>query len=254
MVMRTYTVLLVVFGTIVLTSCKENNNTQRKTTLDKDKVEYVLKEQAMGYWDLHYKFPTSYIQARDTESWYFTQYKLTDSLLLRYASEIVYMNKDTSLLITYQGDTLAKVDLPCSCDWTDEIPLGPRAYDSLYSLILDNNIRVSKNGTVEQLTFDLTNKLFPIIENKMISIGYSRLQSNENINPQYLLIEYLSGSDSIQLIKACAKYSNYFYDEYAKILRMVFSEYCAINHVYRLLAPVEVYLPASKGSNPAANH
>lgn len=244
--MRTYTIFLLIFGAIALVSCGENKNSQIETTLDKDKVERVLREQAIGYWDLHYKFPTSYLQARDTEAWYFTQYKSIDSLLLRYASEIVYTNQDTSLLITYHGDTLVQVCLPCSCDWTDEIPYGPRAYDKYDNLILDDDIQVDEGGMLEQLTFDLINELYPIIEKKMNTIEFIRADNNEKKKPQYLLIEYLLDCDTIQLIKACEKYSCFFYDEYESILQSVFSEYCKRNRISRLLTPVEVYLPFAK--------
>lgn len=238
---KIFTILLV---SCLLCSCSSSNKPDLK---DSQTISFIT-ELALDYWDLNYKFPTSYQQSRDTTVWFFAQYTAIDSMLLRHDSEIKYWDQDTALLITYHDDTLAYVDLPCSCDWTDEIPFGPRAYDSLDNLILDNNIQVSKNGTLEQLTFDLTNKLFPIIENKMIRTGYSRLPSNENINPQYLLIEYLSGSDSIQLIKACAKYLCYFYDDYAYVLRSVLSEYCKNNNVSKLLMPVEIYIP--QNNNP----
>jgi hypothetical protein len=95
------------------------------------------------------------------------------------------------------------------------------------------------------LTHDLVSVLQPAIEKEMNRKGYARVIDVNKEYPQYLLIEYLPEKDSIRLIKACAKYSYYFYDEYAKILRMVFSEYCRNNHVSRLLTPVEIYLPTS---------
>ena len=209
---------------------------------------WYLEKRSIGYWDLNYKFPTSHIQARDTQAWYFPQCKAIDDLLLRYSSEIIYTDMDTALLITYQSDTLAWIDLPCSCDYTDEIPYGPRAYDSCNILIQNGYVKSSEDGYLDHLTYTIVNDLYPTIDRKMRRIGYTRIQDNEKKYPPYLLIEYLPESDSIQLIKACAKYLCYFYDDYAYILRSVLSEYCKNNNVSKLLMPVEIYIP--QNNNP----
>ena len=223
------------------------NNQYTSKQFDSNTIDY-LTDLSLGYWDLNYKFPTSYLQARDTEAWFFQQCITIDSMLLRHASEIVFTDYDTLLLVTYRDDTLTQVDLPCSCDWTDEIPYGPRAFDSLNNLILDDFIQVSWCGDQMQLTYDIVSFLHPTIEKRMNKKGYIRVNDVNKEYPQYLLIEYLPKKDSIQLIKACAKYSCYFYEEYAEILRMVFSEYCRDNHVSRLLTPVEIYILASNDS------
>ena len=246
--MKQYIALFVITFFLLL-SC----NNVKQPDLKNQNTEYLLSEMALIYWDLNYSFPTSYLQSRYTDSYLFPQYTTTDSILLCYASDITYTNQDTVLLITYRDDTLAQVSLPCSCDWTDEIPLGPRAYDSLNRQILDDFIHFGLDGDQIQvrLTYDLINNLFPAIEKRMNKMGYVIVRDKERKYPQYLLIEYLSEPDSIKLINACAKYTSYFYDDYAKILRIVFSEYCKNNHVTKLLTAVEVYLPASKDSSPA---
>ena len=245
-----YYIALFVISFFLLLSC----NNARQTELKNQNTEFFLSEMALIYWDLYYTFPTSYLQSRDTDAYFFPQYTTTDSILLCYASEITYTNQDTVLLITYSDDTLAQVSLPCSCDWTDEIPYGPRAYDSHNRLILDDFYHVSWCAEQMHLTYDIVNNLFPAIEKRMNKMEYVLVHDNKREYPQYLLIEYISESDSIQLIKACAKYKCYFYDEYAKILRTVFSEYCKNNNVSRLYTPVEIYLPVSKDSSPAENH
>ena len=217
-------------------------------------AEWYLKKRSIGYWDLNYKFPTSYLQARDTQAWYFSQCKAIDELLLRHASEIMYTDMDTGLLITFQSDTLVWVDLPCSCDYSDEIPYGPRAYDSCNILIQNGYIKNSENGYLDFLTYDIVNSLYPTINGEMQRIGYTRIQDDEKKYPPYLLIEYLSTLDSIHLIKACEKYSCYFYEEYANILKSVFAEYCNIHHVSRLLTPVNVYLIAAEDSLKCKGH
>ena len=243
-------ITLFVITSFLLLSC----NNEKQTNLKNQNTEFFLSEMALIYWDFYYTFPTSYLQSRDTDAYFFPQYTTTDSILLYYSSEITYTNQDTALLITYRDDTLAHVSLPCSCDWTDEIPYGPRAYDSLNRLILEDIIHVSWHGDQLRLTYDLVNNLFPAIEKRMNKMGYVLFRDKERKYPQYLLIEYLSETDSIELIKACAKYSSYFYDEYAETLRIVFSEYCKNNHVTRLLTPIEVYLPVSKVSCPVGKH
>jgi len=125
--MAYYRLLLISIICCLLCSC---NHRKDQKLMDSSTKEF-LTELALGYWDLNYKFPISYCQARDTQAWFFSQYLTVDSVLLSHASEITYKDYDTALLITYQGDTLAMIGLPCSCDWTDEIPYGPRAYDSL---------------------------------------------------------------------------------------------------------------------------
>lgn len=226
------------------------NNT-KPSDLKSLNTGFYLKEMAFVYWDFFYKFPTSYSQSRDTDAWFFPCFTHMDSILLSYDSEITYTNQDTALLITYKNDTLWHVLLPCSCDWTDEIPLGPRAYDSLNRMILDDIVILDHDefGYVNKqihLDNDLKTDLWPAIEKRMNKKGYVPVDDKEiKKYPQYLLVEYLSESDSIQLIKACAKYSNYFYEEYAVILRNVFSEYCKANHVSRLLTPVFIFLPVT---------
>ena len=227
-------------------SCKNVKQTELKNHY----TEFFLSELALVYWDFNYTFPESYLQSRDTDVVFFPQFTTTDSILLCYASEITYTNQDTVLIISYRDDTLALVSLPCSCDWADDIPCGPRAYDSLNRLTLD----YVTHDTWMRLTYDIVKDLYPSIEKRMNKMGYFLVHDNERKHPQYLLIEYLSESDSIQLIKACEKYSNYFYDEYAKILRTVFSEYCKKKQVSRLLTAVEIYLPVSKDSKTMANN
>lgn len=234
----------------ILCSC---NRDYTSKLFEANTIEY-LTDMSLGYWDLNYKFPTSYMQARDTDAWCFQQCLAIDSMLLRHASEVVFTDHDTVLVITYNDDTITQVKLPCSCDWTDEIPYGPRAFDSLNNLILDDFIKVSWHGDQMRLTQDLVSVLLPDIEKRMNEKGYVKVNDKNKEYPQYLLIEYLPKNDSIHLIKACQKYSCYFYDEYAKILRIVFSEYCRNNHVARLLTAVEIYLPATKDLLPAEKH
>lgn len=104
-------IILAVGG--LLWSC---NCSKQPDMMKSERTEWFLNELALGYWDLKYKFPTSYMQTRDTEAWFFEQYRAEDSVLLRHASEIKYINYDTALLITYRGDTLVLVQLPCSCE------------------------------------------------------------------------------------------------------------------------------------------
>lgn len=205
-------------------------------------TESFLWEQIAGYWDLNYTFPTSYLQSRDTEAWYFEQGKSIDRVLLQHASELVYYDYDTVLLITYHDDTLIYFNLPCSCDRKDYLPYGPRAFDSLNNLILDDFIQVEENGYLDRLTYDLIYKVQPFIDKEMNSIGYCSIPNDLEEYPRYLLIEYLPKNDSIHLIKACKKYSSYFFDEYANVLRNVFLEYCNNNDVARLLTPVGIYI------------
>lgn len=247
--MRHYRALFVI-SVLLLQSCSNVKQTELKNPY----TEYFLSEMALGYWDFNYTFPASYLQSRDTDAYFFPQYTTTDSILLCYASEIMYTDQDTILLITYRNDTLAQVSLPCSCDWTDDIPCGPRAYDSLNNLILDDFIQVSWHGDQMRLTQDLVSVLLPDIEKRMNEKGYVKVGDDNKEYPQYLLIEYLPKNDSIHLIKACHKYSCYFYDEYAKILRIVFSEYCRNNHVARLLTAVEIYLPSTKNTKPVVDN
>ena len=240
--MKHYRVIIGILLLGILCSCNGENTSK---LFDTTTIEY-LTDMSLGYWDLNYKFPTSYMQARDTDAWCFQQCIAIDSMLLRHAPEIVFTDHDTVLVITYHDDTLTQVELPCSCDWTDEIPYGPRAFDSLNNLILDDFIQVSWHGDQMRLTQDLVSVLQPDIEKRMNEKGYVKVGDDNKEYPQYLLIEYLPKDESIQLINACQKYSCYFYDEYAKILRVVFSEYCRNNHVAKLLTPVEIYIPASK--------
>lgn len=240
--MKQYRVIICILLMGILCSC---NREKTSKLFEANTIEY-LTDMSLGYWDLNYKFPTSYMQARDTDAWYFQQCLAIDSMLLRYASEIVFTDHDTVLVITYRDDTITRVKLPCSCDWTDEIPYNPSAFDSLNNLILDDFIQVSWHGDQMRLTNDLVSVLQPDIDKRMNKKGYVKVNDKNKEYPQYLLIEYLPKNDSIHLIKACQKYSSYFYDEYAKILRIVFSEYCRKNHVARLLTPVEIYIPAPK--------
>ena len=247
--MKNHIVTLIVLGCFIQ-SC----NNAKQIDLKNQNTEDFLSEMALIYWDFNYSFPASYLQSRDTDAWFFSQHTYTDSILLCHASEITYTNQDTTLLITYRNDTIVLVKLPCSCDWIDEIPYGPRAYDSLNRMILDDFIHVSWHGEQERLTYDIVNNIYPTIEKRMNKMGYVRVNDVNKEYPQYLLIEYLPENDSIQLIKACQQYSCYFYDEYTKILRMVFFEYCRNNHVSRLLTPVEIYIPASKKIKQKTNH
>jgi len=244
---QTMRFLPIVMFTVLGCLMQSCNNTEQ-TDLKNQNTEEFLSEMALSYWDLNYSFPESYLQSRDTGAWFFSQYMSTDSILLCHNSEITYTDQDTALLITYYDDTIALVKLPCSCDWTDEMPYGPRAYDSLNRMILDDLIPVSWHGEQVRLTYDIANNLFPAIEKKMNGKGYIRTNPENKEYPQYLLIKYLPENDSIELIKACQKYSCYFYDEYAKILQAVLSEYCRNNHVAKLLTPVDIYLPSAKDS------
>ena len=236
--MANHRVLWVSIISCLLCSC----NYKKADQLTDTSTEEFLTELALGYWDLNYKFPISYCQARDTQAWFFSQYSMIDRTLLDHASEITYTDLDTTLLITYQGDTLAMIELPCSCDWTDEIPFGPRAYDSRDDMIMNDFIQVGENSYQEHLTYDLVNNIYPYIEERMDKVGFKKVQDDEKSYPQYLLVEYFQTSNSIQLIKACEKYSCYFHVEYASILCDVFSEYCKNNNVSRLLTPVEIYV------------
>ena len=242
--MKRNRVFLLLFVACLLYSCSSHH----KLALRDSQTINFITELALNYWDLNYSFPISYQQSRDTEAWFFTQYATIDSLLLSHSSEIKYLDNDTTLIITYYDDTLTFVDLPCSCDYTDNIPNGPRAFDNFNNQILNDYIQIDDNVYAIHLSHDLAKKMHHIIEEKMNRSGYFRVSDVEKRYPQYLLIEYLSTSDSIHLIKACEKYSYYFYEEYATILRSVFYEYCNINHVSRLLTPVNVYLIASKDS------
>lgn len=221
-------------------------NNAKQSDMNIQISDFFLSEMALIYWDFNYTFPTTYIESRDTGAWFFSKYTTTDSFLLCHASEITYTNQDSVLVITYRDDTLALVSLPCSCDWNDEIPYGPRAYDSLNNMILDDFINVSWHGEQMHLTYDLVHELFPAIENKMNDLGYIQVCDKKKY-PQYLLIEYHQTSNTIDLIKACAKYKSYFYDEYVRILKDIFSEYCKKNHVSRLLTAVDVYIIDSNG-------
>ena len=240
---RIFTVLLV---GCLLHSCSSHNKLELK---DPQTISFIT-ELALNYWDINYRFPLSYQQSRDTNAWFFAQNSTIDSVLTDHASKIKYIDYDTALLITYNDDTLTFVNLPCSCDYTDDVPNGPRAFDSLDRQILNDYIQVGKNVYTIRLSHDLA-KFNPIVNEKMNRSGYFRVPDIEKKYPQYLLIEYLSMSDSIHLIKACENYSCYFYEEYANILRTVFSEYCKANHISRLLTPVNVYLPAVE--NPMEN-
>lgn len=222
----------------LLWSC---NSSKQPDMMKSERTGWFLNELALGYWDLNYTFPTSYMQARDTEAWFFEQYRAEDCMLMRQASEIKYINQDTALLITYRDDTLALVQLPCSCEWTDEIPLGPRAYDSGDNMILDESIQVGENSYLEHLTYDLINSVFPDIEKRMNKCGHVKRGGDERENPQYLLVEFLLEKETIQLIKVCEKYDDYFFDDYVDILKKVLSEYCKKNNVSRLLTPVDLY-------------
>lgn len=246
--MKKYILLLIISGCLML-SC----NTATQNVLKNEYSEFYLSEMALIYWDYYYKFPTSYIQSRDTDAYFFTADPFTDSLLVHYNSELTYTNQDTALLITFRGDTLALVQLLCSCDWTDEIPLGPRAYDSQDSIVLNELITAEKDidgvdSRWQHLNYDQSHKLDPVIEKRMNKKGYVRIDDRERKYPQYLLIEYLSEKDSIRLIKVCQKYSCYLYDDYTEILRDVFSEYCNNNHISRLLTAVAIYLPAAEAT------
>lgn len=222
----------------LLWSC---NCSKQPDMMKTERTEWFLNELTLACWDLNYKFPASYLQARDTAAWFFGQYRAEDSMLLRHASEIKYINYDTALLITYRGDTLALVQLPCSCEWTDEIPFGPRAYDSGDNIILNDFIQVGENSYQEHLTYDLINSIFPDVESRMNRIGYEKRGDDEREDPQYLLVEFELEKETIQLIKVCDKYDAYFYDEYVDILKEALSEYCKNNNVSRLLTPIDVY-------------
>lgn len=231
------TLIILALG-VLLWSC---NCSKQPDMMKTERTGWFLNELALGYWDINYKFPMSYPQARDTEAWFFEQYRAEDNVLQQHSSEITYINHDTALLITYRGDTLALVQLPCSCEWTDEIPFGPRAYDSGDNMILDDFIRVGEDSYQEHLTYDLINSVFPDMESRMNRIGYVKRGGDERENPQYLLVEFLLEKETIQLIKVCDKYNVYFYDEYVDILKEALSEYCENNNVSRLLTPVDVY-------------
>lgn len=240
--MKHYIALCIISGCL-LQSC----DSIKQIELNDQNTGRFLSELALVYWDFNYTFPASYLQSRDTNAWLFSQDTIIDSILLCNASDIMYTNQDTALLITYRSDTIALIQLPCSCDWTDEIPYGPRAYDSLDRIILDELIPIGKNAQGEdakqiRLTHELVNDLFPAIEKRMNKNGYVRVNDVKREYPQYLLIEYLSENDSLQLIKPCQKYSCFLYDEYTKILRTVFSNYCKNNHVSKLLTPIEIYI------------
>ena len=241
-------VKLYCFFCVLLVSClvQSCSSTNKLDLKDSQTISYIT-ELALDYWDLNYRFPTSYQQSRDTEVWFFTQYIAIDSMLLCHASGIKYWNQDTALLITYYDDTLAFVVLPCSCDYTDDIPNGPRAFDSINCEILNDYVQVDENVYTVHLAHDLA-KLNPILNEKLNRSGFFRIRDNEKKHPQYLLIEYLPLSDSIHLIKACNKYSSYFYEEIANILKSVLSEYCKTNRISRLLTPINIYLPALKDS------
>lgn len=248
--MKRYRIFTILLVGCILYSCSSHNKLELKNT---QTINFIT-ELALNYWDLNYRFPTSYQQSRDTDVWFFAQYAAIDSVLLCNSSKIKYMDCDTALLITYYDDTLAFVNLPCSCDYTDDVPNGPRAFDSNNCQILNDYIQVDENVYTIQLSHDLAKELNPIVNKKMNRIGYVRVPDIEKKHPQYLLIEYLSMSDSIHLINACEKYSCYFYEEYANILRSVLSEFCKKNHVARLLTPVNVYLIAAEDSLKCKGH
>ena len=163
--MKHYILLCVISGCL-LQSC----NSIKQTELNDQDAERFLSELALIYWDFNYTFPTSYLQSRDTNAWFFSQYTSIDSILLCHAPDIMYTNQDTSLLITYKNDTIAMIHLPCSCDWTDEIPYGPRAYDNLNRMILDDIIHISWQGDQVRLTYDIVHSLQPAIKEQMNKI------------------------------------------------------------------------------------
>ena len=239
---------VIFFSTILICFCLSCRSQKTLEHINPN-IEDYLVEMSLGYWDLNYKFPTSYLQSRDTEAWFFSQYSMIDSMLLCHSSELKYLDRDTTLLITYHDSIWAEVNLPCLCEWTDELPLGPRAYDNHGNLILDDFVKIDENGGYSHLTYNLVFELHPVIEKEMNNYGYSLVQDDERKNPQYLLIEYLSNTDSIHLIKACKKYSCFFYDEYAIILKRILSEYCRNNHVAKLLTPVDIYIHKSDTKN-----
>jgi len=247
--MKHYGIFTLLMVVCLVQSCSITN----KLDLKDSQTMSFITELALDYWDRNYRFPTSYQQSRDTELWFFAQYTAIDSMLLCHASGIKYWDQDTALLITYYNDTLAFVELPCSCDYTDDIPNGPRAFDSINREILNDYIQVDENVYTIHLSHDLA-KLNPILNEKLNKSGYFRILDIEKKYPQYLLIEYLSMSDSIHLIKACEKYSCYFYDDIANILRNILSEYCKTNQISRLLTPINIYLPAVEEKTSGAGN
>ena len=84
---KIFTALLV---SCLLCSCSSSNKPDLK---DSQTISFIT-ELALDYWDLNYKFPTSYQQSRDTTVWFFAQYTAIDSMLLRHDSEIKYWDQD----------------------------------------------------------------------------------------------------------------------------------------------------------------
>lgn len=230
---------------IVITSCNNRETTNPfADPIQKEGVEWLLTEQVLGYWDMYYKYPSNYLEMRDSDAWYFhysPQYLQTDSLLMDNLSKIQFIELDKSLAITLNNDTLAKVTINCICNSNEHFPLGARAFDSLG--IMDEDF------VMDQLHNDMMKILRPKIEQKMNELGYSRNFVTKNPGnqklPKVLLIEYKyePQGGSIRLIDECKDYSYLLDTNYQNVLMDTLERYCVEKKIIKLLMPIYVYLP-----------
>jgi hypothetical protein len=243
--MKAYYKLIMVLFCIVITSCNKRETTNPfADPIQKEGVEWLLTEQVLGYWDMYYKYPSNYLEMRDSDAWYFhysPQYLQTDSLLMDNLSKIQFIELDKSLAIILNNDTLAKVTIDCICNSNEHFPLGARAFDSLG--IMDEDF------VMEQLHDDLMKIIHPKIEQKMNGLGYYRhpvsKQAGEQKLPEGLLIEYKyePQGGSIRLIDECKDYSYLLYTDYQNVLKSILERYCAEKKIIKLLMPIDIYLP-----------
>lgn len=244
-IMKAYYKLILVLFCIVFFSCNNRETTNPfNDPTQKVAVEWLLTEQVLGYWDIYYKYPSNYLEMRDSDAWYFhysPQYLQTDSLLMDNLSKMQFVELDKCLAITLNNDTLAKVTIDCYCNSNEEFPNGARAFDSLG--IMDEDF------VMEQLHDNLIKKIYPEIEQKMNELGYSRSLVTKHAGdqklPKVLLIEYKyePHGGSIRLIDECKDYSYLLDTNYQNVLMDTLERYCAEKKIIKLLMPIYVYLP-----------
>lgn len=202
----------------------------------------------MIFFDLAYRFPSSYDEAHNTCLYFYPYYVKVDSLILSNQQLLHFVNEDDSLLVViFDGDTLTKINPPCKCVDVlyQDTPIGPRAFDAQANFM--SIISVHDGDTSDRLFHEIIGEVLPSINEELRGLGYEPLYYSKGFKEQrYLLCQYSYDSDSLFVIPAC-KRNAHLLDKVSNLKhKQAFRKYCEANQISVLYTPVWVFVPPKK--------
>ena len=249
-IMRRIVYLMVLF-LVSLQSCSsfgQLDKTIRMNGIHKEALSYWVEFQVLEYFDIHYCFPSSYNEVRDTCLYFYPYYTKEDGFLLENEDFLQFVSeKDSILIVVIADDTLAKVKAPCNCDdlIDQDFPSGPRAFDAKSNYM---DLGTVSNGEKlwDRLWYEILSVELPAVKNGMELLGYKQLNYSERKEPRFLLCQYFYDTDSLCVVGACKKNEKLLDELYCKRLKQTLGKYCKTNGISVLLTPVRILVPSIK--------